>query len=577
MKAKIIKLIDKNFKLILRSKVSSLIIFFGPLLVLFLAGFAFSSSDDLDLQIGVHYFNETNLTVQFIDSLSERFIVFEYDERQDCIDDVRSLVRNGCIGFSPDFELADGSENIVTLYVDNSQVNIVDLIQNSINSVIFAQTSTISADLTTVLLTSINDVSQRLTNWRSNINTNIIGLQNELLTSIDSSSSQLSDIDSDTSDSQIVLNALTTNRDSVDATLSQAKNKADDAIRILDRLIRDVEDTNHSNSAITSITNNARSDLQDLERANNQSTNIQDFIQTMDNAISFITDMSERLERAGQVRSDLNQRFTQNRELISDTRQQLTIMAVEMEVTNTVLSNIKITDAQSIVNPVISTVEPVTTTNSRLDYIFPSLMILVIMFVSIMLGATMVVIEKLSPAKFRLFTTPTADITFITSIFISTIVVAIYQITLLLFVAEFVFAIDVFSNIHNSLPILLFAAIIFTLLGMGIGYLFSNEQTTILAAISLGSAFILVSDLILPLETISESLQQYIIFTPFVLLSSLLRRTMLFEASMFDFLPQLGIVFGISVLLFVLIIGTHKLLKFIFLFNHLRYKAPKVK
>ncbi len=577
MKAKLVKLIDKNFKLILRSKISSLIIIFGPLLVMFLAGFAFDNSNDFELQIGIYQPESTNLSQRFIEAFDSQFILTQYVNETDCIQDVRNLKLNGCIGFSENFQLQDESTNQLLLYVDNSKVNIVDLIQNAINRVIYAEANLISTDLTTVLVTSITDVSNRLDKWKSQINTEVLGLQNELLTSIDSSRSQLQDLDVETNGEKTVTSSLVSSRDNFESLISSAKNNADSAIKISEDLIKDVKDTNETTATIDSILNSAQTKIQSLKSSSshNQSANINDFLQTVNNAIAIIEDTSSKLAQTKQVQSDVTKRFSENKKILDDIKEKLTVMAVEMEVTKTRLASIQITDATSIANPVESQIIPVTISTSKLDYIFPSLMILVIMFVSMMLGATMVVIEKLSPSKFRLFTTPTADYIFITSIFISTLVVAVYQITVLLIVAEFIFGIDVFSNIHNSIALLLFAAIIFTLIGMALGYIFSNEQTTILGAISLGSAFILVSDLILPLESISEGLQQYIIYTPFVLLSNLLRRTILFDASILDFGWQIIAVVGFSIILFVLIILTHKLLKVIYLFNHLRAKNPK--
>ena len=48
----IIKLIEKNLKILFRSKTSSLVIFIGPLLIILLAGIAFNNSSTYQINIG---------------------------------------------------------------------------------------------------------------------------------------------------------------------------------------------------------------------------------------------------------------------------------------------------------------------------------------------------------------------------------------------------------------------------------------------------------------------------------------------------------------------------------------------
>jgi ABC-2 type transport system permease protein len=202
-------------------------------------------------------------------------------------------------------------------------------------------------------------------------------------------------------------------------------------------------------------------------------------------------------------------------------------------------------------------------------------MMLVIMFVCIMLGATLVVSEKLSPARFRLFTTPSSDLLFISSHFITTIIVAVIQIGIIFAAAHYVFNLSLGVNITATILIAILGAIIFASIGMIIGYLFADEQTTILGAICTGTAFLLVSDLLLPLEAVPQSMREILIYTPFVILTNLLRRALLFGANLFDMTPNIYFAAIYAVLLFVIIILAHKLLKIKYFFAMSKGKGRK--
>ena len=62
----IINIILKNFKLLLRSKSSALIIVIGPLLTIFLVGIAFDHMDKYSINVGIYLASESEFTESFI-------------------------------------------------------------------------------------------------------------------------------------------------------------------------------------------------------------------------------------------------------------------------------------------------------------------------------------------------------------------------------------------------------------------------------------------------------------------------------------------------------------------------------
>ena len=58
----LLKIIQKNLKLLIRSKSSALIIILGPLLVIFLVGIAFGNISKYSLNIGTYTESYTDIT-----------------------------------------------------------------------------------------------------------------------------------------------------------------------------------------------------------------------------------------------------------------------------------------------------------------------------------------------------------------------------------------------------------------------------------------------------------------------------------------------------------------------------------
>jgi len=100
---RLFKLIKKNFKLLIRSKSSALIIILGPLLVIFLVGVAFDNLNKFSLNIGTYSDSYSDLTESFTTKLTENnFRVQKISSEQECINLIKQGKLNTCIVFPKD-------------------------------------------------------------------------------------------------------------------------------------------------------------------------------------------------------------------------------------------------------------------------------------------------------------------------------------------------------------------------------------------------------------------------------------------------------------------------------------------
>ena len=72
-----IELVLKNFKLLIRSKTSALIILVGPLFIIFLIGTAFNTTGLHNVRIGVFANTYTDLSEDLIEDLRDNEFIVE--------------------------------------------------------------------------------------------------------------------------------------------------------------------------------------------------------------------------------------------------------------------------------------------------------------------------------------------------------------------------------------------------------------------------------------------------------------------------------------------------------------------
>jgi ABC-type multidrug transport system permease subunit len=223
------------------------------------------------------------------------------------------------------------------------------------------------------------------------------------------------------------------------------------------------------------------------------------------------------------------------------------------------LGSIVVTDAATVVNPVSMNIKPIVPEKTYLGYMFPALVILVVMFISILLSTTLVMMEKHSPAHFRNFITPTRNITFVVSTYLTSMLIVVIQLGIILGISSYFLKMQIVDALLPSLSILLLGTTFFTFAGMFIGYIFTSEETATLAAISVGSIFLFLSNVILPIESMPAYIEKIARFNPFVLGEGLLRQSIVFKVGFGAMLNEIYLLLGYIGVLFVLILIFHAL------------------
>lgn len=561
---KFLKTVLKNFKVLFRLKTSLLAIIFGPLLVIFLIGFAFNSPSTIQISVGYHAPDNSTLTLDFIDTMEENgYLLKSFPDNQSCTRELEHGLIHTCIVFPANFTIEKDKVNMITFFVDKSRVNLVYNVIEGVSEQIGIKSEELSKSLTEKLTST-------LTSTGTVIDSNI-GSLIKIKKDVASSSTDAQDIRDDLSaidlDSDLVEIDADEEIDSVEYTVAS----------ILDQ-VRDAEEfaaTNLSNSAVDEIFDDLVDDIIDLQ---NESDHALDELRAaISSASASLDEVAGKLDTAKEKTASSKDSINKLQDKLQSIASDIDDVKVSLESASRDISTIEITSSDQIVNPITTRIETVSSESNQLMILFPYVLMLIIMFVGLMLSSTLVVVEKKSRASFRVFTTPTRDEYFILTTFITAFIIVAVQLAIILGAVSY-FLIDVFTaNLGLNILLIALASSIFIMLGMAIGYLMNSQQGSNMFSISIGAIFLFISNMVLPIETVAPYLQKIAQFNPYVLASEMFRKSILFGITFGDVLFELLTLLAYSVIVFLLIIASQKFSKMKYFHRNPRVKEKRDK
>ena len=563
----LLTLIKKNFKLLIRSKFSALIILVGPLLIMLLTGLAFNNTNIYNINIGVFSEEYTDITDSFIKKLKiDQFTVLKTLSEDACINKIKEGHFHICVIFPKDISFNQDLQNKITFYVDYSRINLVWMVIDTISSKISERSSELSLNLTTSIVDVLIGAESELSDKYALID-QIVGDNDEIFSNLELIKDNLNSMDLSFNDDEFNIADPTTKNNQLNSLSKQLNdygiNTTDEAISLIADIETEVNNLNISSSEKASITTLTSKIEDNLKNLKDNITNTYDSSNNISNQISSLLSivsvnlniLKSRVSSASTDKSEILTKINTIENKLELSKISLLDLQTSIKNIQDSFSSIQIKDATTIVNPTTTIIKPISTEKSHLNYFFPSLIALVVMFIAILLGSSLVMMEKTSRAHFRDFISPTKNITFFFSIYITCMIVMLLQLIILFIISLSIFKIPISifsSNFLNILFLSLLIATLFTLLGMFIGYAFKSRETATLGAISISSIFFILSDLILPIESMPTHLLFLAKLNPFMISSLILRKTILFNKTLFSLGNYLFLILFYILLLFVI-------------------------
>ncbi len=571
------QLTKKNLKLLIRSKSSALIVFLAPLLIILILGLSYNTSDQYAINIGVYADSFTEDVNQFADTLKEEeFKIIKYESLtlEDCKNDVKYGLIHACIHVPDNFKIESNEAKKITFNVDPSKINLVWMIQETLNTKLNLQAQVISQELTQNILTKLVDTKTKI-NEESTTITSIKNKSATVTSTTETAKTGLTNIDLTAPVAIYDLTKVDTFETDLSADLNSASSAITDAISAIDSA-----DMNSSEKAdIKTELESAQSEIDAaLAQVENNSTDTTSAFTEISNLVNNLNaDLiatKGKLSTASETVTSTTSNLDQITTTISEVTTALENLQTTLDEINTNLESQKVTEASTITNPLITKIEKVSEESTYLNYMFSTLLILVIMFSSLLLGTTLVMMEKHSPAFLRNYFLPIRKVVFVTSIYLTNLILILLQILVIMSVSLF-FMKDSLPSFPAIALILFITASIFTFLGMLIGYLFHSEETATLASISLGSIFLFVSGVILPLESVSPLLRSITYFNPFVIAEKLVKEILLFNTQLVIVWKDVLVLSSYAVVLFLVILIMESLIHQHVIARHMRHHHKK--
>jgi ABC-2 type transport system permease protein len=538
-------------------KTSLLAVIFGPLLVILLIGLAFSSTGSMQLTIGYHAPDDSQLTTEFITTLEDNnnYLLKEFVDIDSCVHELQLGLIHTCIDFPEQFIIEKDKQNDITFYVDKSRINLVYSVIEGVSEQIGIKSEELSKTLTETLTNTLSSTASRVD---MSIGA-LIKTKKDLTDSITDANKISSDLG-------------TINLETIDVSIdvgTERKNIEDALIDIVNEVesygdAAGLNDTDYDTLLI---------ELDTLKSYG--TTNLTALQNKISSALGKLADIEDKMTAAKTATTSSKQAIDTIRTKLTSINNEVDDVKATLETISRDINTIEITSSDQIINPISTTIETVSADNNQLLVLFPYVLLLIVLFVGLMLSSTLVVLEKRSKASFRVFTTATRDEFFLVSTFVTAFLIILFQVGLILGLVSYFIVDLITANLLVNMVLIILASSLFIMLGMAIGYVMSSQQGANMASITIGAILLFISNLILPLESISPYLQKIAMYNPYVVASETLRRSILFQIGFKDIIMDLLILLAFSVVIFILIIIFQKLSKIRYFQHNPHVKAKK--
>ena len=498
---KILQLVKKNYKLLVRNKSSALVVLLGPLVLMVLISLAFNTSSLFDIRIATYSPGYSDLSNSLIAQLQDdAFKVVKAESKEICTNGIESGEFHICALIPENFNVQ--SDHPIEFYVDKSRINLVYSIINSLSSKVSVQAGQLSTELTSALVNALNDAEIKI------------------------------------QEKSGALTTLAANLDNLNSKASTINN--------------DLQSLNLSNTVV-----NITAIEQEIETLKNETGLSESFFTDLDAVIAeakaTISNANGRLTSVQEVRNAAVSELTNIKEGLSTGNQDVQSIQSTLNAIQESINAIEIRDVNKIVNPVKTEIKSISPDTTHLSFTFPALVMIVVMFSGILLGASNIVEEKSSKAYFRNFITPTNDTLLLFGQYLFFLIVLILQLVIIFTIMSYITKTSITQPVIANVAIIFFlTATIFILIGMFIGYVFRSEETTNIASISIGTVLLFFSNIILPIETVPLAIRKIAQFNPVVMGESALRQTLLFQEPLSNLSFTFYLLVGYVVLLALL-------------------------
>lgn len=556
---KLLAEIEKDGKTFLRERRTLILLIAAPLIVLLVLAGVFgkpTAEKALPVSIGLCDMDGSDASSLFTESVSSHSNIIDYSGHAACANFVRLQVSQGALsaaiiipkGFQTG--IAAGVSQNVTVFLDNSRVQISPSLEAFLKAAAQGTGQQIGSSFILSVWARLDNASAQLDRILRDVNASrakaleiqeSIGETHASLSAIDFSTltSQLdaanSTLDGAVSELQSAQSNLTLMQERIAAYDEELNATESDLLRVR-AMIQNVSDSISNASAsvncsdpiffaycasLSSMNGSVASALSDVDsriskinatRADlrNINSTMEDFKLNIANSLSETENVHARISSMYSFVSSLEESREESlrtmRE-INESAAQLVSKSDELESlilgSKAQITEITSRDAISVVAPILLSSQNIFGSRTFFDFLLPSLMPLILMFVSLFLASTSLVREKNAMTLERVYVAQVPLWEYALTKIASYTVVLFPEVLLLLATASIAYGAFPLSDtslllfLSATLLLLLFA---FNALGIVIAAFSESEATAFLASLVIGLPFLFLSGILFPFE-----------------------------------------------------------------------------
>ncbi len=550
--AKIFWVIRKNMRIVARSWSSVGVLIIGPLALMLLMGFSFAGADLHDVTIGVY---SEGVDSKYILGQFSYGKIIDYNSLDSCR---RALISEGidaCLHMKNEF-LSTGSQKInIIVYYDNSRkisAYLVPMIESKISasskSMVKGAVDEVAVNFKTAqdflqsskyriskFSSALESAILSLRRIKSGIESKAVLIENEYYSIEALLSGYENNVKKDKMDT------ISSGIDSALSTLNSMKTSVNEAETAIGSVIIIFENDENLTSHLE-IARKAQDDISYAKsRIDYLESDLRKIRSDADSYKNYITDMKKSLGDAAwsmkNLAGTIKKTASSIDDIVSDLESVLSDVKKLDSDLDTLMGRVEQQDVDNIktlVDPVSTSFKPMFSDFSNIHLLFPTVLIMIIVFVSILLSNIITLNEMHSPAYMRNFVMPVRWFVFEAGLFATSAFISIFQISVLLAFAQHNLGIPVLPNITQLALIVVIIVSIFTLLGTVIAYFIRHQQASILVATFSGIALFIFSDALLPLKIMPKIASGIAAYNPIVISSELIRKLLFLGTDIFS-------------------------------------------
>ncbi|MFH1682922.1 MAG: ABC transporter permease [Candidatus Woesearchaeota archaeon] len=500
-----------------QSKLFILSILLGPLLLVLFLGSAFNNNGPYSIIIGVYNENEGLIKTNILKELETNFEVLKFNSEKECIDAVKKYSTHICVVMPEKIIIEGDGLNEVVFYVDNSRTNLVWVVLDSLSNAFSISTEQLSAGLVNDLLFKLNGAKNKSLQLKmiaeqelqeNNKSQKLAGTISEKLASLDFAGLK-QETDNSLSKKQEIENEFANQ-------LQEIGKKAEDGELILSDLSNILGNDSAVNEQVNSL-NEGLGLIRALSKEKSGFDHLDELNVLLEETKKEVDVLESRIQEIAEENKQVQSQLTELKKNL------LLMTGVSTELYKET-SSLRVTNADKIAEPIKTRIEPLAAEKTYFSFIFPTLIMLMLVFVAVLLSSSLIVMEKKNRAFFRNWLSKGWSLSFIFSYYLTDLLIILVDLLLFILLARFIF--DIFIN-TTFIFLLILISSLFVLLGILIGLVTRKEQSNVLLGVVISSLMIFFSNTIIPIESASGWLKGIIKVNPFVLGERLLRKVLI--------------------------------------------------